>query len=577
MALSNPFGPGSGKGRNVGGTVGSGVGAAVGSFVLPGLGTAAGSAIGGTLGSVVGGMFSSKDKPEFQYSYRPTASDFNSVGSEASQGYAMGGTLPVTTPEGRIQGPSHEQGGVQLPGGAEVEGGETIDQIDMESYVFSDRLTVPNSDMTFADVHQALKERGEEEKIRDLARLQEQMNGDSSGNKKALGGPADPDPPYARQTSPQFETPFGFGSVQEIMDGPGYTMDEATVTAEQPETAGPMAVSPRVEYATPGINNPRPTAQVETSQGTENVNVEGPNVSEAPENASTSPAPMTSNTQVAPVSGPVPAASPVPNPTMNNLSGNGVPGLPGNGDVETAGSGAPGASSTSSKSMDTGTTGASAKSSGSGGEGTSVGDAVGTAAQFLPAAMNVAKGLFGDSEVDKQPVPRVSNSNVSTLRRMETDVNVQPQINEIDQTLRGLVTNPQMTNSARLAAQAQSMRQKGKVMNQARRQEQKMENQKHQSIAQAQSKNSALRARLKNQIGARNRKMQMKADARKDQFLQQGVNQFSQVMARRQARQDQKEAQEKKMDMQRRVLAAQMAGMDDKTIQQIMGSFKGGS
>jgi hypothetical protein len=58
-------------------------------------------------------------------------------GSNNSQFFKYGGSMePMGMGSAEIKGPSHEKGGVQLPNGAEVEGGETISK----DYVFSKEL-----------------------------------------------------------------------------------------------------------------------------------------------------------------------------------------------------------------------------------------------------------------------------------------------------------------------------------------------------------------------------------------------------------------------------------------------------
>jgi hypothetical protein len=78
----------------------------------------------------------------------------------------------------KVKGPKHEQGGVMVAPNAEVEGGETIDQVQGTDYVFSDRLMVPNTNMTFAQMHEKMLQEGAtEQEIQQLAQLQEQVAG----------------------------------------------------------------------------------------------------------------------------------------------------------------------------------------------------------------------------------------------------------------------------------------------------------------------------------------------------------------------------------------------------------------
>lgn len=113
-------------------------------------GAAAGAAIGlgaGLIGSVKAkrkedGMDMKADSEEINLSQmrglnsmaaRPEDYD----GSSASQFFKYGGKMEGMSEDSvEVQGPSHEEGGVQLPNGAEVEGGETISG----NYVFSEEL-----------------------------------------------------------------------------------------------------------------------------------------------------------------------------------------------------------------------------------------------------------------------------------------------------------------------------------------------------------------------------------------------------------------------------------------------------
>jgi hypothetical protein len=97
------------------------------------------------------------------------------AGNMASQFLKDGGML------NEFQGPTHEQGGIQLQGGAaEVEGGETSMLAGAGQMVFSDSLIVPGTKETFAQASKRIeakyKRRGDDSyanaaKERELARL----------------------------------------------------------------------------------------------------------------------------------------------------------------------------------------------------------------------------------------------------------------------------------------------------------------------------------------------------------------------------------------------------------------------
>lgn len=66
--------------------------------------------------------------------------------------YAGGGVVPIGSNGQQFVGPSHEDGGIPYTANDEVEGGETGKVSPEGVKVFSDRIKVPNSKMTFADV-----------------------------------------------------------------------------------------------------------------------------------------------------------------------------------------------------------------------------------------------------------------------------------------------------------------------------------------------------------------------------------------------------------------------------------------
>jgi len=518
MALSNPFGPGSQKGSSIGSGVGGAVGAAAGVAGGPfaPITVPAGTAIGSALGGVVGGAFSSKDETKkvnanFDYA--------RNLPSQGGQNFAHGGALPVTTPEGKLKGPSHEQGGIPLPGGAEAEGGETIDQIDLQSYVFSDRVNVPGTNKTFADVHERMKEKGASERqIKKLAAQQEKTTGRSSNpnsstsNKMATGGFVDPGPNPSPLAGPGVGK--NFSPYYNPVTGKGLT---------------PEANASRNE-GSPGTASPSPSPDPSPSGG------DGSGMFNQPPTVEEFPFASLGGPSEVPVASPKPvASSPAPGDgAIADIGTNDLAGVNANGNVQGAG--------------------------GSGGSsgGFDASSAASTAAQFLPAAVNAARGAFGNSDVGEPQLATVSDRNVDTLRRIDTDVDVSDQINAIDQGLRDVITAPGVSEAGRQSAFAKSLKQKRKTLAQARREEQKMKNQKARAVSQAQSRNDKTRTKLNQQARARNRQLQLKADAAKDNMLSKGIGQFSQTMARRQANNQ----------MQSRsttAIMASLAGMDDAT------------
>lgn len=173
------------KKLNTGGDIGNAIGVASSTF-LPGSAPVLGAA-GRIFGSTVGRAFSSDPRDPKKIT---TATRGYKHGGKYKRHfkYPMGGHLPTAgeAPIGpdavRYDGPRHEEGGIPIDGQghptspdraeAEVEGGETR----QGDFIFSDELTVPGEDMTFAEAHEILLAEGAgEEEIQQLAMLQEQV------------------------------------------------------------------------------------------------------------------------------------------------------------------------------------------------------------------------------------------------------------------------------------------------------------------------------------------------------------------------------------------------------------------
>ena len=100
--------------------------------------------------------------------------------------FAEGGHLPIGQDAVKFRGPKHEQGGIPMPErGVEVEGGETMDKVSGQDYVFSQSVKVPGSKMTFAQAHEKLvKSDAPQEAIERLAALQEKVTGRAGGQEE---------------------------------------------------------------------------------------------------------------------------------------------------------------------------------------------------------------------------------------------------------------------------------------------------------------------------------------------------------------------------------------------------------
>lgn len=180
------------------------------------IGGPAGGAIGGALGGAVAGQIDNEDemvtnsRARAQQHATPSITPQSTMGNFKYGGlthsqtslqennkptmtdmprYRQGGLMPMSNnrPQAKqVQGPRHEQGGVPLDNNTEVEGGETMDNVRTSQgdgeFVFSDRIQVPETDMTFAQLHKVMVEKGAtEDEIAQLAELQEQVKSQQGG------------------------------------------------------------------------------------------------------------------------------------------------------------------------------------------------------------------------------------------------------------------------------------------------------------------------------------------------------------------------------------------------------------
>lgn len=205
-------------------------GAAMGTAIMPGIGTAVGAVAGGVYGYIKGaGAKKAADRSQSAMIQNYNTQNLNrsqaalAINPELAHGqqygsfYAMGGSMEtangtVVRPEDKVQttgarptsrpltdnfltrntrtqggslspldkdsavinGPSHEQGGVQLPEqGAEVEGGETM----QGDFVFSDRLGFAQEHKRLASAIGRIQGKGVQtpEKVNSIRRMQDRV------------------------------------------------------------------------------------------------------------------------------------------------------------------------------------------------------------------------------------------------------------------------------------------------------------------------------------------------------------------------------------------------------------------
>lgn len=144
-------------------------GAKIGSMITPGIGTLIGGLAAGTVGAITGNINSKKLQEEQAENlknkyYGNTSFAFggplgltnnlenNIIAETEIEILANGGNIS------EINGPSHIEGGIQLTANAEVEGGEAK----QGNYIFSDKLTLNGSTLTFADEAIKIKKKYEE-------------------------------------------------------------------------------------------------------------------------------------------------------------------------------------------------------------------------------------------------------------------------------------------------------------------------------------------------------------------------------------------------------------------------------
>lgn len=166
------------KEKGLGGLIGMGVGTIAGSF----LGNPAlGAQLGGAAGNMVEGAVTKPE--EVKRPHIPSAS--GSYGVMEKGGMVPNSVMNIGQDAVKFNGPDHKDGGIPLDEETEVEGGETMDNVEGSDYVFSKKLTVPGSKMSFAQAHEQLvQQNASPEEIKELANLQEKV----AGRTKKFGG-----------------------------------------------------------------------------------------------------------------------------------------------------------------------------------------------------------------------------------------------------------------------------------------------------------------------------------------------------------------------------------------------------
>ena len=309
---------------NLGGSIGTVIGGVGGALIGQ---PALGATVGGALGSGAEKLLTPEEEEIERITRSAGYLGYKYGGkytSPSKQRY--GGVTPMGRDAVKYNGPKHEQGGIPIDGrgnptntnraSAEVEGGETRDG----DYIFSDTLTVPGTEMTFAQAHEQLIQNDAPEKqINRLKQLQERaqeeagvQGGDEQGTKpmpengankagamtqrakkvanegatgKGAGNPVGygrdmkgggklkryqyggpNDPPYGSGTglTGAFNTQSMFRDMEEDFSPPQYSTGIGTAGVGNTPVTSPQAQGSRMNIESATVNNPKVDPSNET-------------------------------------------------------------------------------------------------------------------------------------------------------------------------------------------------------------------------------------------------------------------------------------------------------------------------
>lgn len=437
---------------NVGTVVGGAAGLAIGNPML-------GATLGRSAGTAVGSAFDDEEEQRQAQAMNRRIRMESAPATSGSYGFKFGGLLDKTNEvmarggklknmkgnrAEKVMGPRHEQGGVKLDQNTEVEGGETLDNVDTGKasgeYVFSDRLTIPGKDITFAEMHeQLINNNASQEQIDKLAQMQEKVRSQSEmayggktkeykgGGYKEMqnGGFEDPLPDYIPggdlPSEPDYSSlDFGLNMTQDVMDS----------------MRGPQS-----------------------PQGEQSFLGQAGNVAQ----------------EIAP---------------------------------------------------------------------------------YVPAIVNTGRALFeGEQDTDVPHTPTPSTGE-QTIREMETDVNVEPQIAAVNRSLRSVTSDPRASMNEKIAASSKAQQQASRIRAQAENRETQRENQQLSTLAQMQRQRAQTNAQRSTQAAQREQELELRSEAARDQMLTTGLQQGVRTYL-------QQKAQETKSDVQKMALRAALSGNID--------------
>jgi len=427
-----------------------------------------------------------------------------------------GGTVNIGQDAEEFVGPKHENGGVQLNPNTEVEGGETMDKVNNSEYVFSDRLTVPKEilpdesrGMTFAEYHkQLVNNNASQSQIQELAEIQERVAGRKEGDSgRSIGGNRGQNEPNQRMKhlGPMGKRFRQMGQQQRQNSGLNI-MDNKKAMGGKTYTDDDRQ---RYDYASGG--------EVKYQDG----GFFGNGLSFG----------IDSYSQLPESSGDVDGFGSVLGTGNMDFGIGSYSKLP-QGPIESQG-----------------------------GQGflSQAGDIAEGALPYLPAIMNVGRGLFDDADVPDVPYTPPSGRSERTIRQMDTDVNVDDQLASVDRTLRSIIADPTASQNQKRAAAANAAQQRAQIEGQEERKETGLQNEMLSRLASAQQRRDMAISQGRTQADRMERKQQMAADEQQFNLIQSGIQQASQRYQQQQRWKD-------KLDMDAMSLASQLATVPDEDV-----------
>lgn len=500
---------------SIGTVAGAGIGLATGNPV-------AGATIGGAAGKAIESTGREEEEARSRLSRpintnrRPT---YASLGNEGN--FARGGMIPMGQDAAKFTGPSHANGGIDVGNNTEVEGGETVDFIydddsglmdgDGNPYVFSDRLKLPDSETTFSEAHESLIQSGAgEQKVRQLANLQERVSG-RSGSGKAT-------PRRTPVTGPRMLDEGGeyhaIKASETSGDEPKYPINSAD------DVRDAWKLRSHGDY---NISQEKLEQRIKRKANEYDVDLPdekayGGKMKRKYQNGGRVPGLDPEEFGYSIPNTLAGTSAPSPQSAAARLDGD--PGYMDNINEE-----------------DTGLL-----------EGTS-GEAIQAGAQVLPAITNLIRGQQDIQKPRSSFVP-MSGDATDTLRGMETDVNVDPQLASTRASLRAVTTNPNASANERLAAMSASNRQRSKILSTAQNRETQLENQRAQAVAQSEQNVEQSNTRRLQRDLARRNEIRRRSQAAKQNLTSTGIRQLSTGVQDFMRRRRIEEAQEAQLGIQ---------------------------